>query len=155
MAKEKAVKLTAKQEAFCLEYLKDLNATQAAVRAGYSAKTANQIGPENLVKLGISEKIAELMEKRNEKINIDAEWVLRKAVELHDRCSQAVAVTDREGKPVKDDEGNPIYAFEHTGVSKALDIIGKHVDVNAFKQVIEHSGEVVMFNMDFGSKKDD
>lgn len=150
MAKAKAVKLTAKQEAFCLEYLKDLNATQAAIRAGYSVKTANQIGPENLVKLGISERIAELMEKRNEKVEINAEWVLRKAVELHDRCSQSVAVTDKEGNPIKDDEGNPIYAFEHTGVSKALDLIGKHVGVNAFKHVVEHSGEVVMFNMDFG-----
>ena len=43
-------KLTAKQQRFCDEYLIDLNATQAAIRAGYSEKTAKQIGQENLTK---------------------------------------------------------------------------------------------------------
>ena len=48
-------KLTAKQQRFCDEYLIDLNATQAAIRAGYSKKTANRIGTENLSKLVIRE----------------------------------------------------------------------------------------------------
>ena len=50
-------KLTAKQQRFCDEYLIDLNATQAAIRAGYSKKTANRIGTENLSKLVIREYI--------------------------------------------------------------------------------------------------
>ena len=52
-------KLTAKQTRFVQKYLIDLNATQAAVRAGYSDKTARQIGAENLSKPDIQEVIAE------------------------------------------------------------------------------------------------
>jgi phage terminase small subunit len=48
--KSKNEKLTDKQKRFCEEYLIDLNATQAAIRAGYSAKTAKSIGQENLTK---------------------------------------------------------------------------------------------------------
>jgi len=70
-------KLTAKQEMFCKEYLIDLNATQAAIRAGYSEKTANVIGPENLAKPCISEIIQKLMNERSKKVEIDSEWVLR------------------------------------------------------------------------------
>jgi len=52
--------LTDKQEMFCREYLIDLNATQAAIRAGYSVKTANRIAAQNLSKLDIQNRIAEL-----------------------------------------------------------------------------------------------
>ena len=62
-----AIKLTSKQEMFCLEYMKDLNATQAAIRASYSEKTAKDIGCENLAKPNIQERIAELMKERSEK----------------------------------------------------------------------------------------
>lgn len=135
--------LTAKQEAFCLEYLKDLNATQAAIRAGYGEKTARQVGSENLSKLDISEKIAELMEKRNEKVKIDAEWVLNQAVKLHERCMQEVApILDREGENVKDEDGNNIYKFDAVGAKGSLELIGKHVDVAAFKERVEHSGSI-------------
>jgi len=62
-------KLTDKQERFVSEYLIDLNATQAAIRAGYSKKTAQQQGSENLSKPVISEAIAKAKNeaaKRNE-----------------------------------------------------------------------------------------
>ena len=55
------MKLTSKQQRFCDEYLVDLNATQAAIRAGYSKKTAKQIAQQNLTKLDIQEYI----KKRN------------------------------------------------------------------------------------------
>lgn len=69
-------KLTDKQEMFCQEYLIDLNATQAAIRAGYSKDTANKVGPENLVKLGIEARIAELQESRLERIELTQDEVL-------------------------------------------------------------------------------
>ena len=50
--------LRGKQQRFVEEYLKDRNATQAAIRAGYSAKTANEIGAQNLAKLSVKEAIA-------------------------------------------------------------------------------------------------
>lgn len=52
--------MTKRQELFCLEYIKDFNATQAAIRAGYSAQTAKQIGCENLTKPDISDRISDL-----------------------------------------------------------------------------------------------
>lgn len=70
-------KLTAKQQAFCEEYLIDLNATQAAIRAGYSEKTASEMGYENLGKPQIAEVIAELMDKRSAKTELTADWVIK------------------------------------------------------------------------------
>lgn len=72
--------LTDKQEMFCREYLIDLNATQAAIRAGYSVKTANRIAAQNLSKLDIQNRIAELKAKRNEGMKIDADYVLFRLV---------------------------------------------------------------------------
>jgi phage terminase small subunit len=73
-----AGKLTPKQEMFVKEYLVDLNATQAALRAGYSEKTANRIGAENLSKPVIQSRIQELMNKRAEKTEITADAVLQR-----------------------------------------------------------------------------
>ena len=115
----KTKKLTPKQERFCEEYLIDLNATQAAIRAGYSAKTAKTIAAQNLSKVNVAEKIAEAKAKRSEETRIDAAWVLRKSVEFHDRCA-------REGEE-----------YNAPGVGKALDLIGKHVDVKAFEERLE------------------
>lgn len=56
-------RLTEKQELFCLEYIKDLNATQAAIRAGYKKKNARIIGCENLSKPNIKKRIDELKKK--------------------------------------------------------------------------------------------
>ena len=70
-------KLTAKQQRFCDEYLIDLNATQAAIRAGYSAKTAKVIGAENLTKPSIREYIDERMKKKEKDLIADQDEVLR------------------------------------------------------------------------------
>ena len=118
--------LTAKQKAFCEEYLIDLNATQAAIRAGYSEKTAKEIGCENLTKPNIADYIAEMKVKRSESTAITAAWVLNSAKKVYDRCMQEEAVVDREGGHTGE------YKFEHSGANKALEIIGKHIDVQAF-----------------------
>jgi phage terminase small subunit len=71
-----AAKLTAKQSKFVSEYLIDLNATQAAIRAGYSEKTAYSIGEENLRKPEIAKSIQEAMTKREKRIEITQDMVL-------------------------------------------------------------------------------
>ena len=75
-------KLTPKQKRFVDEYLIDLNATQAAIRAGYSKKTANVIGPQNLVKLGIAEAIQKAMDARSKRTEITADRVLEELAKL-------------------------------------------------------------------------
>jgi phage terminase small subunit len=119
-------KLSSKQKAFCEEYLIDLNAVQAAIRAGYSKKTARQIGSENLSKPDIAKYIVELQTERSLETKIDAAWVLMSAKKVYDRCMQEEAVMDKEGGSTGE------YKFEHSGANAALGIIGKHVYVQAF-----------------------
>ena len=77
-----AKKLTPKQDLFCREYLKDLNASQAAIRAGYSKKTSPKIGFENLQKPEIKKKIDKLKEKRAKKADFGAQEVLAELKKL-------------------------------------------------------------------------
>ncbi len=69
-------KLTERQKMFCKEYIVDLNATQASIRAGYSEKTARQIGSENLSKPYIQDEIASLIKEREERVKLRADKVL-------------------------------------------------------------------------------
>jgi phage terminase small subunit len=72
-----AGKLTPKQSAFVTEYLKDLNATQAAIRAGYSEKTAYRIGAELLQKTSVAEAVQNAKAKRAQRVAIEADDVLK------------------------------------------------------------------------------
>lgn len=75
-------KLTAKEERFCREYIIDLNATQAAKRAGYSEKSAYSIGQENLKKPEIESFIHQLLSKRAKRLEIKADNVLNEISRL-------------------------------------------------------------------------
>lgn len=151
-------KLTPKQKTFCNEYLIDLNATQAAIRAGYSVKTANRIGNENLSKLDIQNRINELIKKRESRTEITQDRVLNELaklafanatdyVEVEDMGTyKRVNVTATKDIP-KDKiaaiasikEGtNGIEVKLHDKV-KALELVGRHLGM--FKDKIELSGE--------------
>lgn len=137
--------MTPKQKAFVEEYLIDLNATQAAIRAGYSAATAHSIGHENLSKPEIADAIAEAAAARSERAKVDADYVLRQAVKLHERCMQEVSpMIDRKGDPVRDEDGNPLYEFDSLGASKALELVGKHVSVQAFKEKVDVNAAITI-----------
>lgn len=75
-------KLTPKQERFCQEYVIDCNATQAAVRAGYSAKTADVSGPRLLGNVRVGARIRELQVEGAKKINITREWITNELIEI-------------------------------------------------------------------------
>lgn len=68
--------LTAKQELFAKEYIVDLNATQAAIRAGYSENTAKEMGYENLTKPHVAEFIQQKMDERSKRLEITADMIL-------------------------------------------------------------------------------
>ena len=76
------VKLTDKQKRFCEEYLVDLNATQAAIRAGYSERTAEQIAYKLVKKSSVSEYLRSLKEKRSSRTEITADRVLAAIAEI-------------------------------------------------------------------------
>jgi len=75
-------KLTDKQEQFCQEYLIDFNATRAAIRAGYSEKTAKDIACENLAKPYLKERITKLKQERIIRTQITQDRVLQEYASL-------------------------------------------------------------------------
>lgn len=76
-----------------------------------------------------------------ESVNIDAAWVLTAAKQVFDRCMQFEKVLDKAGEAVRDADGNPLYKFEPNAANKSLEIIGKHVNVNAFNKEPEKAGD--------------
>lgn len=81
MAKPKKAEpmaLTPKQQAFVDEYLVDLNATQAAIRAGYSVKTAHEQASRLLANVKVAEAVVDAKNARSERTKIDADWVLQR-----------------------------------------------------------------------------
>jgi len=154
------MELTDKQEMFCREYLKDLNATQAAIRAGYSENTANEQGSQNLAKLSIQTRLSELMEQRINDVKIDANYVLKRLIEI-DSLDVADIVDDNgDLLPVKkwskawrtSINAIDISVLNNTGDIEAflkkvkmpdklknLELLGKHIDVQAFKEKVDNS----------------
>lgn len=113
--------LNEKQKQFCEEYIIDLNGTQAAIRAGYSKKTANRIASELLSKLDIQEYICELKNKRSERVKYSQDELMRDILEVKNRCMQANPVLDKEGNETG------VWKFDSNGANKALDMLAKHV----------------------------
>jgi len=85
----------ARQEQFCLEYIIDLNGTQAAIRAGYAKKTANTTASKLLAKDNIAKRVDFLKNRRQVKCNIDAQWVLNRLNEID--SLDVIDILDDEG----------------------------------------------------------
>ena len=117
--------LTAKQARFTEEYLVDLNATQAAKRAGYSAKTAGAVGHKLLKKAEIAAALEEAMQQRAERTELTQDWIIERLVANAERCMQAEPVLDREGKKTGE------YTFQAAGANRALELLGKHLGMFA------------------------
>lgn len=152
-------KLTDKQEMFCREYLIDLNATQAAIRAGYSERTARSIGQRMLTNVDIDKRLSELKGDRNERVSVNADYVLDRLMQI-DQLDVA-DILDENGDllPVREWSKawrTSVNAIEVIQMSKGdmdietflkkvklpdklknLELLGKHVDVQAFKDKIE------------------
>lgn len=101
--------MTPKQKAFVQEYLIDLNATQAAIRAGYSKRTAHVIGHENLRKPDIAAAIEGAINERTKRTEITADYVLEGIKDTIERCRA-------EGE-----------AFNPTQALKGFELLGKHL----------------------------
>ena len=150
--------LTPKQQRFVEEYLIDLNATQAAIRAGYSEKTAKSIGQENLTKPDIQKAIEEAQNKRQEQTQIDSAYVLKRLVEIDQMDVLDIMDDQMKIRPVNEwpkvwrqyvvnlenlelSDGEGCFKkIKWPDKVKNLELLGKHVSVGAFKDKIEHSG---------------
>lgn len=155
-------KLTDKQEMFCREYLLDLNATQAAIRAGYSEKTANRIATENLSKPVIQERIAELKSERIKEVKVDANYVLNRLIEIDQMDVADILNEDGSVKYISDwpkvwrqyisgidladmFEGHGddrelvgiLKKIKWPDKVKNLELLGRHFEIQAWKDKIE------------------
>lgn len=126
-----SLKLSDKQELFCQEYLKDLNATQAARRAKYSDRTAHKAGAKLMSKAHVVERIQSLMNKRSAKLEITADKVLKDIEDVRVRCMQGEPVLDREGHETGE------WKFEAHAALKASELQGKHIKM--FSEKVDHS----------------
>ena len=120
--------LNEKQKQFCNEYLIDFNGTQAAIRAGYSPKSAYSTANENLRKPEIQSYLKELIENRNERTKITQDDVIKDIIEVKNRCTQKAPVMFM-GKQVQDESGNNLWKFDSQGATKALDMLAKHTGI--------------------------
>lgn len=161
--------LTAMQEAYCQEYIKcPENQTQAAINAGYSHKTAGKFASQNMRDERVKKRIAELMEERNKRMRVSADYVLMRLVEIDQMDVLDILNDDGSLKPIREwpkiwratlsgfDLSSTIMNMNEDSIEtilkkikwpdkvKNLELIGKHVDVNAFKERLEVSGTVTI-----------
>lgn len=137
----KSKKLTPRQEQFCKEYIIDLNATRASIRAGYSEKTASEMGYENLRKPQIVERIAVLKQKsinrvRNEtELDISADAVLREMGRIAMFRPEDFASADPE-------TGKIVYVITPENIHKLAGITGLKVRECPPIKVVEAGVEI-------------
>lgn len=113
--------LPQKQQAFIDEFAVDRNATQAAIRAGYSKKTATEQGARLLTKVHIYTAINERLKDREKRTEITVDYVLTNLKSIVERCLQAEPVLDKRGNPTGE------YRFDSSGANKALELLGKNL----------------------------
>lgn len=156
----KAVKLNAQRLLFCKEYIIDLNATQAAIRAGYSENTATEQGSRLLSFVNVQEKIQELMDERSKRVEMDADYVLTRYKKIIDDDIRNYLSfdTDELGMPrvhLKKSDDIDTWNITEISIGKdgqfkfkthckddAMRDVGKHLKL--FTDKVEHSGEVSM-----------
>ena len=134
-------KFTAKQERFVEEYLIDLNATQAAIRAGYSKKTSYSMGQRLLKNVEVAAAIAKAQGARSKRTGITQDYVLANIVETLERCRQVRPVILADGSPamVETEDGKmaPAFKFDPANALKAAELLGKHLVM--FTDKVDHT----------------
>ena len=131
--------LTAKQQRFCDEYLIDLNATQAAIRAGYSKKTARVIGQENLTKPAIKEYIEKRMAEKEKALIADQDEVMKYLTSVMRReLSEHVVITvvEENSSFEPDDEGKMRKRSKRTEKPEIVEIPARLADANKAAELL-------------------
>nr|WP_038289860.1 terminase small subunit [Acetivibrio straminisolvens] len=160
--------MTDKQQRFIEEYLIDLNATQAAIRAGYSPKTAKEIGSENLSKPNIRARIEQAMAERSKRTGINQDRVLRELARIafvnaadvinFDSATIAEGASEDDTAAIASVKVKTIPTPDGEGIEreirladklKALELCGKHLGM--FNDKVDANVPVtVVINYDYG-----
>lgn len=156
--------LTEKQKRFCDEYLVDLNATQAAIRAGYSEKTAKQIAQQNLTKLDIQEYIKKRMVEKEDALIAKQDEVLQTLTRVLRRQEMdTVVVTCKERSSGYDENGKKVIVEKEiprvvqiptrvNDLNKAAELLGKRYGL--YTEKIETDVDMELnINIDYGDEE--
>lgn len=131
--------MTAKQQRFCDEYLIDMNATQAAIRAGYSKKTARVIGQENLLKPAIRDYIEKRMAEKEKALIADQDEVMKYLTSVMRReLTEHVVVTlcEEESTYVPDDDGKMRKQTIKKEMPEIVEIPARLADANKAAELL-------------------
>jgi phage terminase small subunit len=127
------VKLSPKQILFINEYLVDFNATQAAIRAGYSRKSAHSIGQENLKKPAIQIAIREIMDKNITEVEVSANYVLKRLIEESKSLAQDATANSR---------------------IRATELLGKYLTLFTDRHEVDNKASLVLALEELQKKKE-
>lgn len=156
-------KLTKKQKLFVEEYLIDLNATQAAIRAGYSFNTAKEIGYENLTKPHIKSAIDKAMAERSRRTGVNADRIVQELAKIaflnptdvinmdeatikgDSNRDDTAAISSVKVKRIPTEDGDITEREVRTyDKIKALELLGKHIGMFTDKFKVEGNIPIVI-----------
>lgn len=146
-------KLNDKTELFCHEYLVDYNASKAAERSGYSAKTAYSQGNRLLKNVEVLSRVRELQSEKTKRLIITQDWVVQQLVDVVKKSKEPEPVMEwdyEEKALVKTGE----YTFDSKGATKALELLGKHLGMYVEK-VEEKVDMQIKIEIDYGDEVED
>lgn len=127
-------KLMPRQQRFVNEYLIDLNGTKAAIRAGYSTKTACEQAARLMANDRVKEAVQKAMKNREQRTEVTQDYVMLIIESTIERCRQAEPVTDREGNKTGE------WKFDATNVLKGAELLGRHLSMWNDKMKVAHTG---------------
>ena len=141
----KKKKITPKQKKFCREYLKDFNATQAYIRAGYYKKGAKQGAFRLLTNVDLQAYLADLVTKQAHDDEISVSEIIHDLKLLKDRCMQSCQVLNKKGEPTGE------WQFDSAGANRSLELLGKHLAM--FTDKFQVKTDDLHITVDFKNKK--
>ena len=115
-----------RHELFCQEYIVDFNGTQAAIRAGYSPKTARVQASQLLTNPNISARVRELQKERLDRLILNQDFVVLQIVDTIQQCKGGYPVKTLNPKTGKYEEIG-MYQFDSRGCLKGLELLGTHL----------------------------
>ena len=151
--------LNQRQEMFCREYIKDLNGTQAAIRAGYSPRTADRMAYELLKKPEIQAFVLQSKAERVEEVKVDANYVLKRLIEIDEMDVADILDDGGDFLPIRKwpktwrttlsgldiaiinsgDTETILKKIKWPDKVKNLELLGKHIGVGAFAEKVDHT----------------